>query len=309
MARPSLPQPHPKPPTPTPDTLIALISAFFTHDPRSPPLPPSNPCITTPYDTPPPPHGRSPYPPGHPKSHTHTPGLSTPTTLLLAILPALLLTRPLRQILFYWLRRLCFAYLPPPRVPDVLRSPFQVGCSSPYWVMLGRVGEVREAGWWDVVFWGVFLGGVAGGRWVSVEVGGRVVEVLRMGVVVGAAGVLGGYVVHFLVGVVRAVVRVVPGVVVGMARGVAESVRGAVGWVWGRLGWVVLGFLGWVVVSRFPHTWWEVLALLMGTGARVLMWLAEGLKDWAPGEAVEGVTVLRVIEGVGAGRQTFEYQV
>lgn len=309
MARPNLPQPHPKPPSPTPDTLIALISAFFTHDPRSPP--PYNPYITTPYDTPPPPHGRSPYPPGLPKSHhhAHPPGLSTPVTLLLALLPALLLTRPLRQILFYWLRRLCFAYLAPPRVPDVLRSPFQEGCSSPYWVMLGRVGEVREAGRWDVVFWGVFLGGVVGGRWMSVEVGGRVVEVLGVGVLVGFLGVLVGYVVCFMVVVGRGVVRVVPGVVVETGRGVADSVRGGMGWVWGRLGWVVLGFLGWVVVSTFPYTWWEVLALLMGTGARFLMWLAEGLRDWAPREAVEGVTVLRVIEGAGGGRQTFEYQV
>lgn len=304
MVRLNLPQPQPKPPTPTPDTLIALISAFLTHDPRSPSQnPPSNPYITTPYHTPPTPHDRSPY------HNRPNPGLSTPTTLLLALLPALLLTRPLRRILFYWLRRLCFAYLPPPRVPDVLRSPFQEGCSSPYWVMLGRVGEVREAGRWDVVFWGVFLGGVVGERWMSVEVGGRLGEVLGVGVRLGVIGVLGGYVVHFMVGVVRGVLRVVPGVVVGVARGVADSVGGAAGWVWGRLGWVVLGFLGWVVVSRFPHTWWEVLALLMGTGARFLMWLAEGLRDWAPGEAVEGVTVLRVIEGVGGGRKAFDYHV
>lgn len=286
MVRPNLPQPQPKPPTPTPDTLIALISTFLTHDPRSPPkIPLPTPTSQRPTTPPPTPHDRSPY------HNPPNPGLSTPTTLLLALLPALLLTRPLRQILFYWLRRLCFAYLPPPRVPDVLRSPFQEGCSSPYWVMLGRVGEVREAGRWDVVFWGVFLGGVVGERWMSVEV-------LRVGVRLGVIGVLGGYVVHFMVGVV-----------VGVAWGVADSVGGAAGWVWGRLGWVVLGFLGWVVVSRFPHTWWEVLALLMGTGARFLMWLAEGLRDWAPGEAVEGVTVLRVIEGVGGGRKAFDYQV
>ncbi|KAK1836810.1 hypothetical protein QBC39DRAFT_402817 [Podospora conica] len=229
--------------------------------------------------------------------------------LPLPLLLALACVPPLAQISLYWLRRALFSWRDPPApyIPRVLRSPW----SGPWAVTWQRLRSGEEGGRWGVRFLGV-----AGGGWWVVRGGLGVVPwlgVVARGVGWVVLGVLGVGVVGNLVGVMGWVAGVVGGVLRGVGRvwrGVVVRGWGVVGEVWrGVQWWVVMVLVGFLVVMRFPVAWGRVVAGGMGVVEGVLMGVADGLREWAPGVEVEGVAVLRVIERVGGETRVVVYYV